>query len=123
MEEVKEIKEEVKEANKVNYSEVDTIMHYMLYDELYNKLNEDGYKVTKASIWKYSEWLYSRIAELLDEGKNVRIEKLCTFEHKNKAAREARNPQTGEKVNVPARDVVKIRPLRRVLDTTKIIEE
>lgn len=121
--EEKQIKEEVAEYNKKDYSDTDTIMAWMLYDELYDKLKADGYNVTKSDIWKYSKFMFDRIEELLNEGKDIRLEKLCIFEHKYRDAREGRNPSTGEKVDVPAKKVVKIRPLRRTLDATKIIDE
>jgi nucleoid DNA-binding protein len=50
---------------------------------------------------------------LLNEGR-IELRNFGVFEVKRRRARKARNPRTGEKVNVPARMVVAFKPGREM---------
>ncbi|MHB1630710.1 MAG: HU family DNA-binding protein [Acidithiobacillus sp.] len=50
--------------------------------------------------------LFGHIAAVTHSGKKVRIHGFGTFSVKHKPAHEARNPSTGESVQVPAKDVL-----------------
>lgn len=58
--------------------------------------------ITKAAAGKALDAMIEGIARTLKKGGDVRIAGLGTFEVQARAAREARNPSTGQKVMVPA---------------------
>lgn len=49
----------------------------------------------------------------------AKIHRLCSFSLVKRAPRKARNPRTGEVVPVPARRVVKIKPLQALRDAVE----
>ncbi|NIF40205.1 HU family DNA-binding protein [Burkholderia sp. Tr-862] len=49
----------------------------------------------------------------------AKIHRLCSFSLVERAPRTARNPRTGEVVPVPARQVVKIKPLQALRDAVE----
>lgn len=59
------------------------------------------------------------ISESLKEGESVTITGFGTFEVNDRAARDARNPRTGETVRVPATRVVKFRPGKSLKDSVQ----
>jgi len=59
------------------------------------------------------------MAETLERGEKIKISGFGNFVLKEKAARRGRNPQTGEKIEVAARRIVKFKPgavLRKTLN-------
>lgn len=54
--------------------------------------------------------------DTLKTGNKVSLTGLGTFTPKEKAARTARNPKTGAKVDVPAKKVVKFKPGKELLE-------
>ena len=50
------------------------------------------------------------IKETLQKGEKVRIVGFGTFAVANRAARDGRNPQTGETIRIPEKKVVRFRP-------------
>lgn len=69
--------------------------------------NQTGSKVTR--------FVFDRIKAELAAGKQVRLHQFGTLEARTRAAGFARNPSTGDRVNVPSRRVVKL----TVSDTLK----
>jgi len=61
--------------------------------------------------------VFDTIAERLKSRDKVSISGFGTFEARHVAAREARNPQTGETVPVPARYSPKFKPGKALKDT------
>ncbi|SDX01034.1 DNA-binding protein HU-beta [Alicyclobacillus hesperidum] len=54
--------------------------------------------------------LFETITETIESGEKVQIIGFGTFESRERAARTARNPRTGEMVNVPARRMPAFKP-------------
>jgi DNA-binding protein HU-beta len=77
--------------------------------ELIDKVAE-GLGLPKREIEKMLDKLISTIQNALKEGKKVSVAGLGTFVVKEKKARLARNPKTGESVQVPAKRAPKFRP-------------
>ncbi len=76
--------------------------------ELIDKVAE-GLGLPKREIEKMLDKLISTIQNALKEGKKVSVAGLGTFVVKEKKARLARNPKTGESVQVPAKRAPKFR--------------
>ncbi|MBU2767762.1 integration host factor subunit beta [Acidithiobacillus ferrivorans] len=74
--------------------------------ELANLLVETHCASTKKVASTILDRLFGHITLEAFHGKKVRIHGFGTFSVKHKPANEARNPATGEAVNVPAKDVL-----------------
>ncbi|HDR9109713.1 HU family DNA-binding protein [Paraburkholderia sp. A3RO-2L] len=68
--------------------------------ERFNLTHQTGAEVAR--------FVFDRIKDELAEGKQVRLHKFGTLEARERAAGVARNPVTGERIEVPARRVVKL---------------
>ncbi len=77
--------------------------------ELIDKVAE-GLGLPKREIEKMLEKLISTIQNALKAGQKVSVAGLGTFVIKEKKARIARNPKTGEQVQVQAKRAPKFRP-------------
>ncbi len=77
--------------------------------ELIDKVAE-GLGLPKREVEKMLEKLISTIQNSLKAGQKVSVAGLGTFVVKEKKARIARNPKTGESVQVPAKRAPKFRP-------------
>jgi DNA-binding protein HU-beta len=77
--------------------------------ELIDKVAE-GLGLPKREIEKMLEKLISTIQNALKAGQKVSVAGLGTFVVKEKKARTARNPKTGESVQVAAKKAPKFRP-------------
>ncbi|AUY50430.1 HU family DNA-binding protein [Streptomyces sp. CB01881] len=64
------------------------------------------------------EVVLDTIARALAEGNSVSVTGFGTFEPAQHASRLARNPQTGDRVTIPARRVPRFRPHQRLKDLT-----
>ncbi len=74
---------------------------------------------TKTQSEEVLETVISKIIETLKSGSEVSIGGLGIFSTKVRAARTARNPRTGETVNVPSMKVPKFRPAKAFKDAVK----
>lgn len=74
---------------------------------------------TKASAEQAVETIIDTIIKSLKKGEDVAIAGLGVFAAKKRAARQARNPRTGELVNVPATTVPKFRAAKGFKDAVK----
>jgi DNA-binding protein HU-beta len=74
---------------------------------------------TKASAEMAVDVLIENITKSLKKGDEVSIAGLGIFSAKTRAARTARNPRTGEAVQVPAMKVPKFRPAKALKDAVK----
>lgn len=72
--------------------------------------NDTGFK--KQQIISLMDALNKTIYKTLKKESKIKLEGLGVFQLKNRKARIARNPRTGEMVNVPAKRVVKFRVLK-----------
>lgn len=83
--------------------------------DIVNKLHEQNGEMTKAQALLVVDAVIDIIREGIISGEKVVIPKFGTFEAKPMPARTARNPKTGETVNVPACK----RPVFKVSSTLK----
>jgi len=74
---------------------------------------------TKAQAEKAMDVMLDAIVSSLKKGDEVSIAGLGIFSAKTRAARTARNPRTGESVNVPAMKVPKFRAAKALKDAVK----
>ena len=74
---------------------------------------------TKAEAERAVEALFDAITGELKKGGEVSVAGFGIFSVKARAARTARNPRTGETVNVPAMNVPKFRAAKALKDSVK----
>lgn len=74
---------------------------------------------SKADAERAVETMVNNIVENLKQGEEVSIAGLGIFSTKMRAARTARNPRTGESIQVPAQRVPKFRPAKALKEEVK----
>ncbi|MCR4334419.1 MAG: HU family DNA-binding protein [Patescibacteria group bacterium] len=74
---------------------------------------------TKVQAEQAVEKVVSSIIDTLKRGEEVSIAGIGIFSVKMRAAREARNPRTGEAISVPAMKVPKFRAAKALKDAVK----
>ncbi|MEK6848151.1 MAG: HU family DNA-binding protein [Nanoarchaeota archaeon] len=74
---------------------------------------------TKVQAEQAVEKVVSSIIDTLKKGEEVSIAGIGIFSVKMRAAREARNPRTGEAISVPAMKVPKFRAAKALKDAVK----
>ena len=74
---------------------------------------------TKADAERAVETVFGSIEEAMKRGDTISIGGFGIFEAKQRAAREARNPRTGESVTLPAMRVPKFRPAKSLKESVK----
>ena len=74
---------------------------------------------TKVQAEQAVETVINSIIESLKKGEEVSVAGLGIFSVKQRAAREARNPRTGEAIQVPAMKVPKFRAAKALKDAVK----
>ncbi len=74
---------------------------------------------TKVQAEQVVDTVFDSIVATLKKGEEVSIAGLGIFSVKGRAAREARNPRTGETVKVPAMNVPKFRAAKALKDAVK----
>ncbi len=67
----------------------------------------DEVGLTKKDTRKVVDAVTQTIAEALSGGEKVTLVNFGTFRVRNRKSRKGRNPQTGEKIQIPAKKVVK----------------
>ena len=72
--------------------------------------------VSKASAGRIYDAMIDGIANGLKNGEKVKLADFGTFEVTHRAARTARNPQTNEEIQVPAKKVARFRPSQALKD-------
>ena len=76
--------------------------------ELIDKVAKES-ALGKAAAEQVVNSVFSAIAEAMKSGDKVTILGFGTFSVTERAAREGRNPQSGEKITIPAKKVVKFK--------------
>ena len=77
----------------------------MSYEDIVaNISNETG--VSRANVKEVIDTLGAEIVKSLNESGRARIPALGVFEKRMRSARTGRNPQTGETMQIPAREAV-----------------
>ena len=85
-----------------------------IVDAVHEKLG-----TSKADAERAVDTVVESIVDTMKKGEEVSISGLGIFSVKERAARTARNPRTGEPVDVPAMKVPKFRPAKALKDTVK----
>lgn len=85
-----------------------------IVDEVHKKIGS-----TKVQAEEVVDLIIESIVSTLKKGDEVSIAGLGIFSTKTRAARQARNPRTGEMVNVPAMKVPKFRPAKAFKEAVK----
>jgi DNA-binding protein HU-beta len=86
--------------------------------DIINKVHEE-LGITKADAERAVETMMSSIVDSLSAGKEVSIAGLGIFSAKMRNKRTARNPRTGETIEVPAMRVPKFRAAKALKDAVK----
>jgi len=86
--------------------------------DIINKVHEE-LDVTKADAERAVETVIKTIVESLKDGTEVSIAGLGIFSAKMRNARTARNPRTGESIEVPAMRVPKFRAAKALKEAVK----
>ena len=87
----------------------------MTKTDLVNYMAEET-GMTKADATRALEAMLNGVVKGLKEEKKVALTGFCTFSAVKKAAKEGRNPRTGEKVAIPARVAVTIKAGSKLKD-------
>lgn len=74
---------------------------------------------TKTQSEQVVDMVFDSITDGLKRGEETSIAGFGIFSVKHRAARQARNPRTGQTVNVPATKVPKFRPSKALKDAVK----
>lgn len=74
---------------------------------------------TKAEAERAVDAMINSVVESLKQGEEVSIAGLGIFSTKMRASRTARNPRTGESIEVPAQRVPKFRPAKALKEEVK----
>jgi DNA-binding protein HU-beta len=93
----------------------------MTKNELARELADD-FELPRRQVTELVEAMLDRITQVLRSGDKVQLTPFGQFKIRDRAARVARNPQTGEPVNVPAKRVLKFiagRSLKEAVGTAK----
>ncbi|MCA9366583.1 HU family DNA-binding protein [Candidatus Kaiserbacteria bacterium] len=86
--------------------------------DIINKVHEE-LGTTKADAERAVETMINSIVDTLKSGNEVSIAGLGIFSAKMRNARTARNPRTGESIEVPAMRVPKFRAAKALKDAVK----
>ena len=90
-----------------------TVVKADLVDEVYERVG-----FTRAEALNAVETILEEIKSALGRGENVRIVGFASFNLRQKKARRARNPKTGEPIVIQPRTVLTFKPSRHLLDAT-----
>jgi integration host factor subunit beta len=75
----------------------------------------DATGIPRMTVTKIVQMIFDGITEILVEEGNIELRNFGVFKAKERKARKARNPRTGETVMVPARRKVTFKPGREML--------
>lgn len=82
-----------------------------LIEKIYSTLGE---KVTRKEAEKALDAVFGSIREEFIAGRDVTVSSFGSFKVKTRAAREARNPRTGERLHVDAQRTVTFKPVAKL---------
>lgn len=86
-----------------------------LIDEIYNEVDD----ITKKEAKQAMERVIDTIVDTLSEHEEVSIAGLGIFRTRLRKSRTARNPRTGEPIEVPAMHVPKFRPAKALKEAVR----
>jgi DNA-binding protein HU-beta len=107
-----------RKADAKVYSTLRIIRIHMNKADIINNVHE-ALGITKSDAEKAVETMLTSIVETLVAGQEVSIAGLGIFSAKMRNARTARNPRTGEAIEVPAMRVPKFRAAKALKDAVK----
>ena len=90
-----------------------TVVKADLVEKVYRKIG-----FTRQEAFDAVETLFTEIKIVLAKGEDVRITGFAGFHLKNKNARNARNPRTGEPIRISSRRVLVFKPSQQLLMST-----
>ncbi|MEE3348243.1 MAG: integration host factor subunit alpha [Nitrospinota bacterium] len=90
-----------------------TLVKADIVDQVYEKVG-----FTRQEAAQAVEVLFNEIKSELARGNNVRISRFASFILREKKARNARNPKTGETIRIRSRTVLTFKPSKQLLDST-----
>jgi integration host factor subunit alpha len=90
-----------------------TVVKSDLIDRVYEAV---GFTRQEAS--EAVEILFDQIKLALGRGENVRVTGFASFNIRDKKARTARNPKTGESIFIPEQKALSFKPSKQLLDST-----
>ena len=90
-----------------------TLVKADIVDQVYAKVG-----FTRQEAAQAVEILFNEIKSELARGNNVRISRFASFILRDKKARNARNPKTGETIRIRSRTVLTFKPSKQLLDST-----
>ena len=90
-----------------------TLVKADIIDQVYEKVGFTRHEAAQAV-----EILFDEIKSELANGNNVRISRFASFILREKKARNARNPKTGETIRIRPRTVLTFKPSKQLLDST-----
>lgn len=79
----------------------------------------DGVGLTKKDVNNVVDAMTSAITDSLAGGEKVTLVGFGTFQVQKRKARQGVNPQTGEKISIPAKDVPKFKPGRSLREAVE----
>jgi DNA-binding protein HU-beta len=86
--------------------------------ELIDKVAEES-ALSKSTAEQVVNSVFSAIAEAMKTGDKVTLVGFGTFSVSERAAREGRNPQSGQTMSIPAKKVVKFKAGTKLVDSVK----
>jgi integration host factor subunit alpha len=90
-----------------------TLVKADIIDKVYEKVG-----FTRQEAVHAVEILFKEIKSELSHGNNVRISRFASFILRDKKARNARNPKTGETIRIRPRTVLTFKPSKQLLNST-----
>lgn len=90
-----------------------------LITKIAEKMTTEDVRVTKKAATEFLETFVAIVTDALVEGDNVKIAGFGNFDVAERAAREARNPQNGDRVMIDAHKVPKFKFAKAVKDAVK----
>lgn len=91
----------------------------MTKPELVRELAED-FELPRRQIAEIVETILDKMTATLKKGEKVQLTPFGQFKVRNRPARMARNPQTGEPVKVPAKRVMRFLPSRALKEAVGV---
>jgi DNA-binding protein HU-beta len=79
----------------------------------------EKFDMTKKEAAEVLNWLTQEITQNLQRGAQVKIAGLGTFKVRERKARTAINPKTGEKIELPAKKVPRFTPAKDLKEAVK----
>ena len=77
-------------------------------------------EISKVTAAKALESVLSQVAGAMERGERVTLAGFGSFRVVERAEQKGRNPQTGQAITIPAHNVVKFRPGKKLCNKVKI---